>query len=207
MGDLVTLPPGALVIDNSFNPPTVAQLLADRRVRGEIRYASTPTTNVKNWTRAQLDERATAGIARLMIHEQTQTDHLGGRAAGRAKADVFAQVADTIGYPRTVPALVACDTSPAPIMADYAAGFDERIRQHGWLLVGAYAFGPYGIQLLLDAGVCTDVLWQAYAGSAVTGGGPDNASALEDAFRKARSMWGANVRVEQVPGFLSLIHI
>ena len=166
---IVQVQPKSIVIDDSFAPPSAEQLTG-AGVAGEIRYFSNPTNNPKNWTRARLEERWALGIATIAIHEQSATDHLGGAAAGRLKADVFAACAEAVGYPRAAPAMVSCDTGPTQSMVDYAGAFEQRIRQLGWSTVGAYVFGPTGIQMLVDNGVCTDILWQAYAGSAVPAG-------------------------------------
>ena len=166
---IFTVPAGAIVIDDSFSPPTAGQLIG-AGVAGEIRYFSTPTTNAKNWTRAMLEERWSLGIATLAIHEQTNTDHNGGAPAGVKKADVFATCADAVGWPREAPAMVSCDTIASQLMVDYVGAFEQRIRALGWRSVGAYVFGPDGVQLLVDNGVCTDIMWQASAGSLVASG-------------------------------------
>ena len=164
---IVQVQPKSIVIDDSFAPPSAGQLTG-AGVAGEVRYASDPVSNPKNWWRTQMEERWALGIATLAIHEQRADDHNGGAPAGKAKADVFARWAEAVGWPREAPAMVSCDSGPSAKMVDYADAFEQRIRQLGWSLCGAYVFGPEGVQMLVDNRVCTDILWQASAGSLVS---------------------------------------
>lgn len=197
MSDWILAQPGQLIVDNSFSPPSQEQLAAARAlgVIGNMRYSSDPPGNPKNLTRIQAEEGWAVGVAALMNQEQTKDDSLGGEAAGRTAARVFARQADAIGYPRSIPATISHDRSPHALTVPYVAGFEDEIKRvYGWEQAWAYIFGPDGVQMLYDANVCRDGYWQAYAGSAITG------NSYEDAVQKAVRRWGDSVRLEPVPG-------
>ena len=178
---LAWIPAGRLAVDDSFTFPATDELVV-AGVAAEVRYASRPDNNPKNWTAAQIAERHAAGIGVVMIHEQTASDSLGGETAGVADARVFVRYADLIGYPRTAPAMCACDTSPKPIMVEYAAAFERTVRAEGWSIVGVYG----GVDLIgwcADDDVCTGLLWQAYGWSAIGGSSP------ADALRRVEARW------------------
>lgn len=197
MTDWVWAKPGELIVDNSFSPPFQDQLVEAKSLGlvGNMRYASDPPNNAKNLTRQQAEDGWAVGIGCLMNFEQTAVDSKGGEQAGRAAARVFARQAEKIGYPKTLPAIVSHDTGLHAASIPYLAGFDDEMRRvFGWEQVGCYIFAPDGIQAAVDNNVCTDVLWQAYAGSAITG------NSLEDAIQRAARKWGDSVRIEPVPG-------
>lgn len=167
MTDWTLAKPGSLIVDNSFSPPSQQQL-ADAKalgVVGNMRYSSDPPGNTKNLTRAQAEEAWAVGVGVLMNQEQTSIDSLDGYAGGQEKARVFLRQADLLGLPRTIPAIVSIDTSWHKAALPYATGFHDTMKGAGWEQTGCYFFGPGPAEQLTQAGVCTDFLWQAHAGS------------------------------------------
>jgi len=125
-------------VDYSFGRPDPVEL---RRLghRFAVRYISPRIDHPKNITQRELDALWAAGIAVLFVWESTTTRPLEGRAAGLVDGKASRAWCERLGYPSTIPVLIALDTdiTKRTLLAalGYIDGFVEEL--------GPWPFGVY----------------------------------------------------------------
>lgn len=129
-GTVELLPAGSFGVDNSFQPPSQAAMLAIG-VQFESRYIciENDLTRPKLWTLDRLKRNADAGIFAMVNYEQGEGTTLGGAAAGVKHGQVAADWRHYLGMPDDLAVVITTDVgvtaSQYSAIADFCAAFQE----------------------------------------------------------------------------------
>lgn len=162
------LQPGDIVLDYSYSRPDPAAMKA-AGVKAVCRYLSAKS-NAKNLTASERDQLHAANLGILLVFEEAASSPLQGAATGVAHGAAARAMARALGYPESVPLIVAAQDMSLtqaqwPVVADYVKAFRTAA---GWDVVYAYCGTLLG-NYLANAGLIQGI-WKAAAGSWSTGG-------------------------------------
>lgn len=151
--------PGDLVVDYSFNPPTVPELVA-HGVKCACRYQ--PGAAGKGLTVAERDALLAAGVGILALWETTASRALSGAPGGTADGKAAATAWASVGYPAGLPIVPAWDfqvTSQSLALSEaYGRAFAANC--------APYKLGVYGGSVIMAALADISVInWQSAATS------------------------------------------
>lgn len=105
---------GSTMADFSFTKPP-AKRLKELGFDGVVGYISHPPSNpAKNITRAQIKSYLDAGLGVLLVFELNAERPDKGGAYGALDGKSAANLAKALGYPESVPILIAVDTNTVP---------------------------------------------------------------------------------------------
>lgn len=168
-GTIEMLPAGAFGVDDSFQPPSLADMLAIG-AQFESRYVciENDLTRPKLWTLDRLHRNADAGILAMVNYEQSVGTTLTGDAGGRRHGKVAADWRAYLGMPPDLPIVISTDqgvtSSQYSAISDFCAAF----QQESGGPIGHY----HGTTLCahLEAQGLNELTWMAMATSWSPGG-------------------------------------
>lgn len=130
-----------LGVDYSFDPPTVAELLAAGATFA-VRYVSEPG-HVKNLTLAEAERLSAAGLDVAVVFQRSKAFMLEGPEAGIADATSALTQARGCGMPAGRPIYFALDIDPNPLTSSQWTAVAQYL-QGAALVIGLDRVGVYG---------------------------------------------------------------
>lgn len=129
-----------------------------------VRYASVPVPGGKGITQAEARAIHQAGLGLALVYEWYAARAKEGRTAGRADAKVALAVAQSIGFPGSLPIYFAVDyNAPASDQPQIDAYLQGAAEVMGAERIGVY--GSYGVVERCFANHSALWFWQTYAWS------------------------------------------